>query len=80
MSDVLMPVQTGPEMIEALPERHARTAVLFVTGFAGEASDAAMFNGHHVLRKPFTLAALERALADAFARSPAAAPDRMAAE
>ncbi|MDF2493069.1 ATP-binding protein [Sphingomonas sp.] len=80
MSDVLMPVQTGPEMVEALPERHGHIAVLFVTGYAGEASDAAMFGGHHVLRKPFTLAALERSLADAFSRGTAATADRMAAE
>lgn len=80
ISDVLMPVQTGPEMIAALDAGHAHIAVLFVTGFAGETSDPAMFNGHHVLRKPFTLVALERAIAEAMMRSQSDAPHRIAAE
>ena len=58
ISDVLMPRQTGPEMIAALAPRFPHVAVLFVTGFAGEAS-AAEFGDHPVLRKPFTLAGLE---------------------
>ncbi|MDH7971349.1 ATP-binding protein [Sphingomonas sp. AR_OL41] len=77
VSDVLMPGQTGPEMIAALTPRWPRIAVLFVTGFAGDASEAA-FGGHAVLRKPFTIAALDRALGEAVAAS-RAAPDRVAA-
>ena len=65
VSDVLMPGQTGPEMIANLLQRRPEIAVLFVTGYAGEAGGAAEFGGHHVLRKPFTLAALERAVAAA---------------
>ncbi|OWK28272.1 ATP-binding protein [Sphingomonas mucosissima] len=68
LSDVLMPGQTGPEMIAGLDPRHAGAAVLFVTGFAGEIRDPELFNGHHVLRKPFTLTALEGAIAEAMAR------------
>ena len=68
LSDVLMPVQTGPEMIAALDRRHAAIPVLFVTGFAGETRDPEHFGGHHVLRKPFTLVGLERAIAEAMAR------------
>ncbi len=64
LSDVLMPNQTGPEMVAGLRHRHPHVAVLFVTGFAGEAG-AVDLAGHFVLRKPFTLARLEQALAEA---------------
>ena len=77
VSDVLMPVRTGPEMIAALDPRHAHVAVLFVTGFAGEGGE---FGGHHVLRKPFTLVGLERAIAEAMRRRRPDAPHRIAAE
>ena len=74
-----MPGQTGPEMIAALDPRHAHLAVLFVTGFAGDAA-AIDFGGHHVLRKPFTLAGLERAIGEAMARNRPARPEQIAAE
>ncbi|MBB5710603.1 ATP-binding protein [Sphingomonas xinjiangensis] len=64
LSDVLMPTQTGPEMIAALGERIKGVAVLFVTGFAGEV-DAEIFAGRSVLRKPFTMAGLARAVDEA---------------
>ncbi|RYE01164.1 MAG: response regulator [Sphingomonadales bacterium] len=64
VSDVLMPGQTGPEMITALGDRIEGVAVLFVTGFAGEV-DAEVFRGRPVLRKPFTMAALARAVDEA---------------
>ena len=67
ITDVLMPRQTGPEMVACLTERFPDLAVLFVTGFAGEAS-AEAFGDHVLLRKPFTLAKLERAIAAAMAR------------
>jgi signal transduction histidine kinase len=67
VSDVLMPGRTGPEMIAGLGERIQGVAVLFVTGFAGEA-DATIFKGRTVLRKPFTIAGLEAAVADAMAQ------------
>ncbi|MEG3178100.1 ATP-binding protein [Sphingomonas sp. RB3P16] len=65
VSDVLMPGQTGPEMVAALLTHRPDMAVLFVTGYAGEAGGEAEFGGHHVLRKPFTLVGLERAVANA---------------
>ena len=74
-----MPTRTGPEMIAALGPVHAHLAVLFVTGYAGEMGEAGSFAGHQVLRKPFTLAGLERALAAALARD-RPAPHRIAAE
>lgn len=67
VSDVLMPGQTGPEMIAALPARHTGIGVLFVTGYAGDVEDQEDFGGCQVLRKPFTLTALERAVGDAAA-------------
>ena len=76
VSDVLMPRQTGPEMVAALSDRWRAIPVLFVTGFAGDI-DAAEFGGRPVLRKPFTLATLERAVAQALIDE---RPDQIAAE
>ncbi len=66
MTDVLMPGQTGPEMVAALEPQLRSVAILYVTGYAGE-GDEDRFAGRPVLRKPFTLAGLEQALADAIA-------------
>jgi signal transduction histidine kinase/CheY-like chemotaxis protein len=66
LTDVLMPGMSGPEMIAGLGERIAGVAVLFATGFAGDAA-AEMPAGYKVLRKPFTLAGLARAIDDAIA-------------
>jgi signal transduction histidine kinase/CheY-like chemotaxis protein len=78
ITDVLMPGQTGPEMITGLLGRRPDLAVLFVTGYAGEGS-AADFGGRPVLRKPFTIAGLERAIAEAIADRPTPT-DQLAAE
>ncbi|RDE06645.1 ATP-binding protein [Sphingomonas aracearum] len=80
VSDVLMPGQTGPEMVAGLRDTHGHVAVLFVTGFAGEAGGEAEFGGHHVLRKPYTLAGLERAIGQALAADRPAPPHSIAAE
>ncbi|KTF70031.1 ATP-binding protein [Sphingomonas sp. HT-1] len=66
MTDVLMPGQTGPEMVSSLEGRLRGAAVLFVTGFTGEAS-AEQLRDRPVLRKPFTVAALSRAVREAVA-------------
>ncbi len=79
ISDVLMPGITGPEMIAALTPVYPHLAVLFVTGYAGEAG-ADGLAGHVVLRKPFTIAALDRAVREAMAIERPAAPHRIAAE
>jgi len=76
LSDVLMPGLTGPEMVAALPARFRHLPVLFVTGFAGEAS-APLLGDHHLLRKPFTLAKLDRAVREA---SEGGGPEQIAAE
>ena len=76
LTDVLMPRQTGPEMAAGLAARWPRLPIVFVTGFAGEVN-AAEFGGRPVLRKPFTLAALETAIAEAVSDR---APEVLAAE
>lgn len=65
LSDVLMPELTGPEMVAGLAVHWPHVPVLFVTGFAGEASELPSFGDHPVLRKPYTLTALEQAIRDA---------------
>jgi CheY-like chemotaxis protein len=79
VSDVLMPGQTGPEMVAGLLTRRPDLAILFVTGYAGDGS-AADFGGRPVLRKPYTIAGLEHAIADAMAFERPAPPDQLAAE
>ncbi|WP_419809786.1 ATP-binding protein [Sphingomonas sp.] len=76
ITDVLMPRQTGPEMVAGLASRWPDLPVLFVTGFAGDVGTADL-GGRPVLRKPFTLAGLERAIDEAVADLGA---DRIAAE
>jgi len=71
ISDVLMPGRTGPEMVAGLLRQRPDLAVLFVTGFAGEANEAE-FGGHGMLRKPFTIAALEAAIHAAATTAPRA--------
>ena len=63
LSDVLMPGLTGPELLAALRAERPGLRALFVTGFTGDGATAEAFGSDSVLRKPFTLAALERALA-----------------
>lgn len=62
LSDVLMPDLTGPEMVARLKQRWPELSVLFVTGYAGDAGEVAAFGDHDVLRKPFTLTALDQAI------------------
>lgn len=62
LSDVLMPELTGPEMVVRLKRRWPGLSVLFLTGYAGDASEVAAFGDHDVLRKPFTLTALDQAI------------------
>jgi len=79
MTDVLMPGRTGPELIASILPLHPHLAVLFVTGYVGEAASDVLA-GHIVLRKPFTLAALERAIGEAMAVARPAPPGQIAAE
>lgn len=69
LSDVLMPDMTGPEMIAALPAKYRPIPVIFVTGYAGDVDDNSMFEGHLLLRKPYTLTSLKKMIAKATSRS-----------
>jgi signal transduction histidine kinase/ActR/RegA family two-component response regulator len=74
MTDVLMPGMTGPELVRTVRPQHPGVAVLFVTGYVGEAGEADGFAGHDVLRKPYTLASLSAAISAALmSRDPAGA-------
>jgi CheY-like chemotaxis protein len=68
ITDVMMPEMTGPELIRIVSERYPHIAILFVTGFVGEASEADALSGYGVLRKPFTVSALADAVASALPR------------
>jgi signal transduction histidine kinase/CheY-like chemotaxis protein len=70
ITDVVMPGMTGPELAQAIRTRHPSVALLFVTGYVGEAGEAESFKGFEVLRKPFTLRALAEALAAATGARP----------
>jgi signal transduction histidine kinase len=70
VSDVLMPGMTGPELVASIRNDYPGLPVLFVTGYAGDIDTAAAFGGHMVLRKPFTLASLGRAVGTLLANDP----------
>ena len=64
VSDVVMPGLSGPKLAEALDRQGVDIPVLFVTGYA--ATDAGESLGRHdMLRKPFTLTQLAKAVSTA---------------
>lgn len=65
LTDVLMPEMTGPEMVARMRARGLELPVIFVTGFAGSDEEAGLLDGEFVLRKPYTLSQLQRAIAEA---------------
>ena len=67
ITDVMMPEMTGPELVRIVSGRHRQVAVLFVTGYVGEAGEAEDLSGYDMLRKPFTVAALRDAVSAALA-------------
>ena len=68
ISDVVMPGIKGPELVAQVVRRFPNIAALFVTGYAGDASEAEGFADHELLRKPFTINALKKAIAAAMQR------------
>jgi signal transduction histidine kinase len=70
ISDVMMPEMTGPEMIRQLGPAYSRIPVLFVTGYTGDSTDSSLFEGHIVLRKPYTLSGLASSIARAISEQP----------
>ena len=71
VTDVLMPGMTGPELVASVRDSYPGLPVLFVTGYAGDIHTAEEFHGHMVLRKPFTLASLGKAVGTLLANDPA---------
>jgi signal transduction histidine kinase/ActR/RegA family two-component response regulator len=78
VTDVIMPGMTGPELIAEIGSIYPDLAVLFVTGYA-DVQDASAFCGHDVLRKPYTIGALQAAVGAALSGS-RRAPEAEAAE
>jgi signal transduction histidine kinase/CheY-like chemotaxis protein len=72
LTDVMMAGMTGPELVERVHHDYPDIAILFVTGYVGEAGTSDQFVGHEVLRKPFTIAALNAAIQKTVKRRPAA--------
>jgi signal transduction histidine kinase/CheY-like chemotaxis protein len=69
ITDVVMPGMTGPELGATVRTRHPGVGILYVTGYAGEAAEGGELEGEAVLRKPFTISALEKAVDDAMHRT-----------
>jgi signal transduction histidine kinase/ActR/RegA family two-component response regulator len=78
ITDIMMPEMTGPELVREATARWPSTAILYVTGYVGEAGSEEL-SGHDILRKPFTVAALADAVAGALARRPSEWPPASAA-
>jgi signal transduction histidine kinase/ActR/RegA family two-component response regulator len=74
LTDVMMPEMTGTELVRRAAALYPWIAILFVTGYVGEAGDADGLSGHDLLRKPFTVSALAEAVTTALARRPTESP------
>ena len=74
VTDVMMPGTTGPELVRIMADRFPEVAVLFVTGYVGEAGEAADLGGYDMLRKPFTVSALAQAVSAALRRRSSGSP------
>jgi len=79
ITDIMMPEMTGPELVREAARLYPWIAILFVTGYVGEAGDAEDLSGYDLLRKPFTVAALADAVAAALARRASELPPAAAA-
>lgn len=65
ISDVVMPGMNGPELVDRIKSQHADIACIFVTGYVGDSDNGDRLRGQDVLRKPFTMAGLARAVSSA---------------
>lgn len=63
ISDISMPKMRGPALVQRLAEGGTVPRVLFITGYSDEETDAT--RGYPILSKPFSAAALKRAVEDA---------------
>lgn len=72
LTDVAMPGMTGPEMVERLVTRRRVRRILYMSGHGPEALAALGLRrgGRSLIRKPFTLDGLLRAVRGALAAPP----------
>jgi CheY-like chemotaxis protein len=69
LTDVIMPVMNGPEMVDRMLEINPRLRVLYMSGYASNALEGrARIGPGQLLRKPFSPSRLVRAVADALSR------------
>ena len=68
ISDVVMPGMSGPQLIDQIAIDYPDIAAIFVTGYVGDADNGDRLRGHDVLRKPFTIAGLARAVSVALSQ------------
>ena len=80
VTDVMMPEMTGPELARRVTELYPGIAILFVTGFVGDADEAGELAGQQIVRKPFTVSVLADAVAQALARRVSGSHPAAAAE
>ena len=74
ITDVMMPEMTGTELVRKASALYPWIAMLFVTGYVGEAGEAEDLAGYDMLRKPFTISSLAEAARAALARKPSEWP------
>jgi two-component system, cell cycle sensor histidine kinase and response regulator CckA len=64
ITDVVMPKMNGRELVDAIRVTHPRASVLFISGYSGDVLERnGIPDGAQLLRKPFSLAALEERIA-----------------
>jgi signal transduction histidine kinase/ActR/RegA family two-component response regulator len=80
ITDVMMPEMTGPELVRAIGRDYPEIAILFVTGYVGEAGEGEDLSGYDILRKPFTVMGLAEAVARALGRRFSGLPPEPASE
>jgi PAS domain S-box-containing protein len=70
VTDVIMPEQSGPELVKRLRELRPELAVLYVSGYAGEALQAqhGLSSDDAFLQKPYTAEVLVARIYELFAR------------
>jgi PAS domain S-box-containing protein len=67
ITDLVMPVMGGREVVEAIPASHPETQVLYMSGYADNISEL-LGVGHAFIEKPFTPDALLRKVREVFDR------------
>lgn len=76
VSDVMMPVMSGPKLYECLAERIPGLRVIYISGYTGAALSVrdVMAHGALFLQKPFSAAQMKAKLCEALAGLPDSAP------